>query len=280
MVEEGRHDWESAVIDVNARLADRCDIEFLDLAGVPAELVMTPGIRSDTLVVLVHGGGFNAGSPRTHRELAVRLARTAGMPVAVPAYRLAPEHPCPAAAEDVVAVLRALADRGHDLARLAIVGDSAGAGVALASVVALRDAGDQLPAAVALLSPWVDLTLSGPSIVSHAAIDPMTTQAGLAWAAGLYLADMDPANPLASPLFAEMSGLPPMVIHAGSREILLSDALRLADRVAIGGGEVRLRVWKSMSHVFQASADLPEAQEALEDVGRFIRDAVYMTGRT
>lgn len=273
-IENGRRGWEEAAAQTNAGL--RCAVTPLDLDGQPAEWISSPDStdagRVDSIVLLLHGGGFTAGSPRTHRELALRIAEACGCAVLLPDYRLAPEHPCPAAVKDAVAAYRwALAHR-HPPERIALVGDSAGASIALAALVAIRDAGAPLPGAAVLLSPWVDLTLSGRSYVDNAALDPLTRRADLSRAVAHYLAGRPPSDPVASPIFAQLHGLPPLLIHVGDLEILLSDAVDLAAKARAAGVEVRLTVWEGMWHVFAAwAAHVPEAQESLTEVGTFVR---------
>jgi epsilon-lactone hydrolase len=187
-------------------------------------------------------------------------------------YRLAPEHPCPAALEDAVAGYRWLLERGVRPEQIVIGGDSSGGGLALATLVRLREQGVALPAAGVLLSPWVDLTIAGPSIQTRAAIDPLVSPESLRLAAGYYLGGADPRMTLASPLYADLRGLPPLLIQAGDHEVLLSDATRLAEQARAAGVDVTLDVWDEMWHVWQAWAEiLPEGQQAIERIGAFIR---------
>jgi monoterpene epsilon-lactone hydrolase len=187
---------------------------------------------------------------------------------------MAPENPYPAALDDALAAYRGLLDDGIDPADLVVSGDSAGGGLALATLVALRDAGDRLPAAGVLLSPWADLTLSGDSMTTNESIDPLVNRELLGQMAAGYLGDQDPADPLASPVHADLVGLPPLLLQVGSSEVLEDDAVRIADKVLAGGGEATLQVGYEMVHVFQMFADkLPEAVAAIEQVGRFVRRA-------
>ena len=208
----------------------------------------------------------------THRGLCTRLSRAAGARVLNVDYRLAPEHPYPAAVDDALAVYRAVLADGVDPARIAIGGDSAGGGLTLATLVALRDAGDPLPAAGVCISPWTDLSLSGESIRTKAAEDPLIQPSQLAWMAGLYLGDADPKAPTASPLFANLSGLPPLLVHVGTAEILLDDATLLAERAREAGVDVTLEAWEEMIHTWHNFADLlPEGREAIEGIGKYLR---------
>jgi epsilon-lactone hydrolase len=269
-VEEDRRGWEKAAQDVNRGLD--VTVTPLDLDGVPAELVSNGPPTDPAVILLLHGGGYNCGSPRTHRALAAALARTTAMAVLLPDYRLAPEHPCPAAVDDTVASYRWLLNHGWSRDRIAIGGDSAGGGLAVAALVRLRDEGVALPAAAFVLSPWVDLTLAGDSMVTHASLDPLTTEADLRHAAGLYLAGLAPADPRASPLFADLSDLPPLLVQVGGLEILRSDATRLAEKVDAAGGEARLEIWDGLWHVFHFwEAELPEARQAFGQIATFLR---------
>lgn len=240
--------------------------------GVPAEWVSVPTASADRVVLYVHGGAYVIGSINTHRDLAGRISRASGARVLNVDYRLAPEHPHPAAVEDATAAYRWLVANGHAPARLAIAGDSAGGGLTIATLVALRDAGDPLPAAGVCLSPWVDLEGIGESMSSRAHLDPMVQKDHLLRMAKLYLGDLHPRTPLAAPLYADLSGLPPLLIQVGTAETLLDDATRIAERAKKAGVEVTLDVWEDMIHVFQAFAPmLPEGQRAIEQIGEYLR---------
>lgn len=245
--------------------------EAVTLGGIAAERVVVPGADPDRALLFLHGGGFVVGSPLTHRELVARIARAAGVTAFVPDYRLAPEHPFPAGIEDSVAAYRALIELGFAPDRVAIAGDSAGGGLTVASLIALRDAGDPLPSAAVCLSPWVDLTLTGGSIESRAAADPWVDRAGLAHMARHYLAGADPTHPLASPILADLSRLPPLLVHVGAAEVLHDDAARLAERAQQHGVEVVFEAWEAMVHVWHAFPLLPEAHQATTRIGRFLR---------
>lgn len=239
--------------------------------GVSAEWVIAPGARDDRALVYVHGGGYAMGSLATHRALCARLSRLARMRVLNVAYRLAPEHPHPAAVEDAVAALRWLYAQGFAPSRVAIGGDSAGGGLTLATLLALRDAGGPLPAAGVCISPWTDLSASGDSIRTKASVDPMVTEGPLRQMAAAYLGGKDPRTPLASPLFADLRGLPPLLVQVGEAELLLDDATRLASRARDAGVDVTLEVWEGMFHVWHAFADmLPEAAHACERIAAWL----------
>jgi epsilon-lactone hydrolase len=239
-----------------------------------AEWVRAPGSDPDKAVLYLHGGGYTCGSIKSHRGFAARLSKASGASVLIIEYRKAPEHPFPAALEDSLTAYRWLLAQGFNPANLAISGDSAGGGLALATLVGLRDAGEQLPAAGALLSPWTDLAASGASYTSRAEYDPMLSVSGILAQVKLYLGEQDPRQMvLASPLYAELHGLPPLLIHVGQDEILRDDSTQVAEKIKALGGEVTLKVWEGMWHVFQMqSAIVPEAQQAVNEIGDFLRD--------
>ena len=243
--------------------------------GVPAHWLAAPPAVADRVLLFLHGGGFELGSVRSDGELAARLGRAGGMRVLFPEYRLAPEHHFPAALDDVLAAWHWLrADQGLSASSMAVAGDSAGGGLAVALLVALRDAGEALPAAAALMSPTVDLTSSGASMTERVEQDPISTPAMLRQFAADYLAGADPKSPLASPLFASLAGLPPLLIQVGTADLLLSDSERLAAAAAEAGVDVALEVGEGLPHVYQLLLGTPEAAEATERIGKFLRDRV------
>jgi len=246
--------------------------EPVDAGGVPGEWIMAPGATVDKVILYLHGGGYWGGSISTHWELVSRLSRTAGARGLAIDYRLAPEHPFPAAVEDSTAAYRWLVSTGVDPSRLVIAGDSAGGGLTVATLVALRDGGDPLPAAGVCLSPWVDLEGLGESMMTKADLDPMVRPEHLLDAAKAYLAGAHPRTPLAAPLYADLTGLPPLLIQVGTAEVLLDDATRLAERARSAGVDVMLEPWDDMIHVWQAfSVMLPEGQQAIDRIAEFIR---------
>lgn len=256
-----------------AGFAPPADVRFepVDAGGVPAEWTEAPGARADRAVVYLHGGGYCLGDIAVYRGLVARLSRIARLRVLSVGYRLAPEHPHPAAVDDAVAAVRFAYAAGLAPARVAVAGDSAGGGLVVATLLALREAGLPLPAAGVCLSPWTDLSGSGESIRTRAAEDPLVDARQLARMAAAYLGERDPRTPLASPLFADLRGLPPLLLHVGSAEILLDDATRLAERARDAGVEVRLEVWDDMIHVWHAFADaLPEGVQAIEGIADFL----------
>jgi len=269
-ISEGRAKMEAMAS--NAPLASDVRCTPVDVQGIPAEWVEVPGVRPGRAILYFHGGSYIFGSINTHRELASRLARAAGARVLVLDYRLAPEHPFPAAVEDVLGAFGYLVDHGTDPANLVIAGDSAGGGLTMAALLALRDAGSPLPAAAACLCPWTDLAGTGQSMIINAGSDPMIEPGRLMEQAQVYLAGASPRTPLASPLYADLAGLPPLLIQVGSTEILLDDATRLAERARIAGVRVELEVWPGMIHCWQAFAwMLPQGQQAIDRIGAFVR---------
>jgi acetyl esterase/lipase len=250
-------------------------VEKADAGGVPAEWLTPPEADPSRVLYWLHGGGYCIGSVNTHRGVVSAIARAAGMRALVPDYRLAPEHPFPAALDDAVAAYRWILEQGVAPERTVIGGDSAGGGLTVAALVALRDAGAPLPAAAVLVSPWTDLECAGASIAEKAEVDPMLTREVLLRMAEAYCGGHDPRSPLISPLHADLSSLPPMLIQVGTWEILLDDSLRLAERAKAAGVDVTLETWEEMIHVWHFfAASVPESREAIEAVGRWLRRRV------
>lgn len=248
------------------------DVEPADGAPVQTDWVTTERSDRDRVVLHLHGGAYILGSPRTHRGLAAALARTARARVLLPDYRLAPEHPFPAALDDAVATYRWLVhQRGVDPARVAVCGDSAGGGLALALLVRLRELGEPLPACYVGLSPWTDLAGTGASMQDNAARDPWLRAELTPLAAVAYAGDRSLDDPLVSPLYADLTGLPPMLVHAGDHEILLDDARRTVARAREAGVVADLGVFDGLWHVFQAFPGIPESRWSLREIGAFIR---------
>ena len=244
----------------------------VDASGVSAEWITAPNARADRIVVYLHGGGFVMASVDTHRGLMGQISRSAGARVLGINYRLAPEFPFPAALEDATAAYRWLIANDAKASDVVVVGDSAGGGLSLSTLVALRDATDPLPAGVVCLSPWVDMEATGDSMTTKATIDPVNQREGLLNNAKLYLGDGDRKASLVSPLYADLTGLPPLLIQVGESEVLLDDSKRLAERARRYGVNVNLEVWPEMIHVWQLfAAVLPEARGAIEHIGAFIR---------
>lgn len=253
---------------------DGTTVEPLSVEGVPSEWVR-PGVvvAPDACVLYLHGGGYVIGSCNTHRPLASHLACRTGLPVLVVDYRLAPEHPYPSAVDDALTAYEWLLARGFEPGRIVVAGDSAGGGLTLATLLALRDRGRQQPALGVPISPWTDLTLSGESMTSMADRDPMVNRAGLQRMADWYAAGCDPTEPLVSPVFADPTGLPPLLIHVGEAETLRDDAVRFAERAAKAGVDVTLEVWPEMIHVWHVlGTDVPESEAGVARIAEFIAD--------
>lgn len=248
-------------------------VERVSAPAAPAEWLRPPGAVAGRVVLYLHGGGYVIGSPRSHRHLAAAIASAAAASALLLDYRLAPEHPYPAAVDDATAAYRWLLDQGIAPEHVVIAGDSAGGGLTVATLLALREARVPLPAGGVCISPWVDLTCSGESYRTKAGVDPIVQQAGVAEMAQAYLGTASPRTPLASPLFADLRGLPPLLIHVGSDEVLLDDAVQLAARAKAAGVETTIEVWERMIHVWHWFLPmLDEAHAAVETIGRFTRD--------
>jgi len=246
------------------------EVLAIDAGGVPGEFVATPASRPDRHVLFLHGGGYVTGSPAIYRHFTWRIATAVRARVVAVDYRLAPEHPFPAALDDVQAAYRWLLASMADPRRTAVMGDSAGGGLALALLLRLRDEGFDLPAAAIALSPWTDLALTGASLSLNAKSDPMLNAAEARLFAECYLAGVDPRNPYASPLYGNAAGLPPTLIQVGSDEILHDDAVRMAENLRAGGCRVEIEVWPRMTHGWHLFAPvLPEARKAIANIGAF-----------
>ncbi len=261
----------SAMVEA-APIAADVQFERIELAGVPALASTTPGARTDQALLYLHGGAFVVGSAHDYRSLSCELGRAAGVRAVSVDYALAPEHPFPAAVDSSVAAYRALLDSGLSPRNIVIAGDSAGGGLTLSTLLAARDAGLPLPAAALCISPWVDLECSGGSCQSKADADPSLKREGWLYMAGQYLQGQSARHPLAAPLQANLQGLPPLLVQVGSAEILLDDALRLAQVAAHADVPVQLSVWPDMVHVWHFfSFMLPEGRQAIAEAGAFLR---------
>lgn len=260
------------VVAERVPIPDGLAIEVVDAGGRPADRLSFAKHGNDGVLFYLHGGGYVMGSPFTHRALAARLSVATGLNALSLDYRLAPEHLFPAAIEDAVAAYRWLVESGTSPDRIVIAGDSAGGGLTLATLLSLRDAGDPLPRAAVLISPWTDLAVTGDSIVTCQDADPMIDARELGAHVKNYLGDVDPKTPLASPLYADLAGLPPLLIHVGTAEVLLDDSTRLAERAKDAGVDVSLHVYDDMIHVFHYFAGMiPQGDEAIEEIGQFVR---------
>ena len=245
----------------------------VEAGGVSAEWSVADGADQDKVILYVHGGGYVMGSAGSHRDMTGRLSQASGARVLSLNYRLAPEHPFPAPVDDSVAAYRWLLGQGIQASNIAIAGDSAGGGLALAALIAIRDAGEPVPAAGIGISPWVDMEGTGESMTTRAAVDPVVQKEGLLGMAKLYLGDADPKNPLAAPLHANLAGLPPLLIQVGDSETLLDDATRITERARKADVDVTLKIWDEMPHVWHLFAPiLPEGQQAIEEIGAFFKE--------
>lgn len=245
----------------------------VDAGGVAGEWTAAPGVAEERVLLYLHGGGYAVGSIASHRSLVGRLSRAAGMRALSLDYRLAPENPFPAAVEDGRAAFLWLVGEGIRPERIVIAGDSAGGGLTLATLLALRDGGHPLPAAGVCLSPFTDLALTGESLQTKQEVDPMLTLAGARDFAVWYLGKTDPRTPWASPLYADFTGLPPLLIQVGTAEMLLDDATRVAERARAAGVEVTLEPWEDMIHVWQFFAPfLDEGRQAIARIGEYCRE--------
>lgn len=226
-------------------------------------------------ILYLHGGGYVFGSPRLYRSLTFPLALAARANVFVPEYRLAPEHPCPAAIEDAAAAYQWLLARGTKPERIVIAGDSAGGGLALATLLALKGQGLPLPAGAVLFSPWTDLTGAGETMTANAASDAMFNRDSIIGGAPKYIGDLDPKDPRVSPLYGDLSGLPPLLVFASDSEMLYSDAARLVEKAKAAGVSVRFEPRQGLAHVWPLFHPLlPEAKEAIDIAGRFVADLI------
>lgn len=245
----------------------------VDIGSIPAEWADAPGADASGVVLYLHGGGYVSGSIAVYRSLAGRLSRAAGARVLVVDYRLAPEHPFPAAIEDAAAAYRWLLQQGFGPGRIAIAGDSAGGGLAAATLLSIRDADLPVPAAAVLMSPMLDLEATGDSMDTKASEDPMVQRANVLLGAIRYLNGADPRTPLASPLYGDLARLPPILIQVGTAECLLDDSRRFAARARQAGVQVSLEEWERMIHVWQVFAPmLDEGQQAIDRIGEFLRE--------
>lgn len=253
-------------------------VEKLPIGSMNAEWIMTSSVPvgEARTILYLHGGGFVMGSCDSHRGVAAHISAASGLRVLLIEYRLAPEHPFPAANEDCLEAYRWLLAHGVDAGEIVIGGDSAGGGLVLMTLLSLRDAGEPLPAATFMLSPFAEyLRFDGKSYETMAAMDPLCGKEGSKISAGYYLGSPPSVSPTLSPLDRDLSGLPPMMIQVGQREVLQSDSTRLAEIAKIAGVEMTMEIWPGMWHVFQLFAPiLPEANRAIKRIGKFIREKV------
>jgi acetyl esterase/lipase len=248
----------------------------VDAGGVPAEWTVPAGADPDRVLLYLHGGGYTIGSIASHRKLVGHLAKAAGVRALSVEYRLAPEHPFPAGLDDAVTAFSWLLESGYGASHIGVGGDSAGGGLALATALALRERGLPAPGALVLLSPWTDLASTGASIGGNVGKDLLlrpiqADDPGIGW----YVGDNDVKNPLISPLYADLAGLPPLIVHVGSSELLLDDSTRLAERASAAGSDVTIEVWPEMQHVFQiAAGNVPESDSSVAKLGGWLSNTL------
>ena len=251
---------------------DDIAVERVGAGGVPAEWIAAPNASPDRVILYLHGGGYAVGSMRTHRVMLAHMSRAAGCRVLGLDYRLAPENPFPAPVHDTIAAYRWLLSNGANSDKIVIGGDSAGGGLMVAALVALRYLGEPLPAAGVGISAWTDMEATGQSFKSNAEADPSITRDRVLNIAKTYLADKDPRAPLASPIHADLHGLPSLLLQVGSIEVLLDNTNMLAERAKKAGVPVEVEVWDDMPHVWHHYAPiLSEARQAIGRIGEFAR---------
>ena len=256
-------------------MAEDIATQRVGAGGVPAEWIRAPQARMDRVMLYFHGGGYVIGSMRTHRAMLAGISRASDFSVLGLEYRLAPENPFPAPVEDALTAYRWLLHMGIAPGKIVLGGDSAGGGLVVAALVALRYMGEPMPAAGVCISPWVDMEAMGNSFLTNAAVDPSVSKERIVQIAKVYLAGKHPRVLLASPLYVDLHGLPPLLSLVGSIETLLDDARALTERARAAGVEAMLEVWDDMPHVWtHFAAILPEGQQAVERIGDFMRHQV------
>ncbi|MEH7110548.1 alpha/beta hydrolase [Bacillus sp. JJ1764] len=245
-------------------------VEKTTIEGIPAEWVSAPNAKADRVFLYLHGGAYIMGSCNTHRYLASKLSFSTEARVLVPEYRLAPEHPFPAALEDALHAYHWLCSSGYQPENIIIGGDSAGGGLTMSTLLTLKENGEPLPAVAVLISPWTDLAGTGESMETRKEADPWLSPNLTLEVPVMYLREIDPKNPIVSPIYADLSGLPPMIVHVGNDEILLDDSTRLVDRARSAGADVTFKIWEDMWHVFQTFT-IPEGQQSIDEIGEFVK---------
>jgi monoterpene epsilon-lactone hydrolase len=252
-------------------------VENINIDGINAAWIRPSGADKTKVVLHLHGGGYVTGSIASYLMMCIPMAQTLMINVLLPEYRLAPEHPFPAAIDDVLRIYHWLLTQGYRSKDIFLSGDSAGGGLCAASVIALREQKEALPAAVVCMSPWTDLTMRGRSHVTKAKSEVMLNADTLREWALSYTSEQNFGNPLVSPIFADLHSFPPLLIQAGSDEILLDDAIALAEKAKADGVDVTLKIWDGLWHVWQVLGDLiPESRMAFEEVGVFLRPYLYL----
>jgi len=267
-VAQMRSDWDAAFQVCTVSVS----CERVSAGGVDSEWIAPANAAKHKAILYFHGGGFRFGSVTSHRDLIARISEASGCRVLAINYRLAPEHRFPAPLEDALAAYRWLLDQGLKPECIAFAGDSAGGNLALACLLSLRERGLPLPAAGVLMSPWTDLAATGASYTSRSDVDPIHQRPMIVALAKNYLGeDGDPCNPLVSPLYADLTGMPPLLIQVGDRETVLDDSTMFADKARAAGIDVELQVWDGMIHVFQMfGEELAEARQAIDSIAKFL----------
>jgi monoterpene epsilon-lactone hydrolase len=273
-VAQMRSDWDAAFGGSTAAVT----FERVSAGGVDGEWIAPANAPEDKAILYFHGGGFRMGSVTSHRDLIAQIALAIGCPVLAINYRLAPEHRFPAALDDALAAYGWMLGRGLERHNVAFAGDSAGGNLALAAMLALRERGLPLPVSAVLMSPWTDLAATGASYVTKANADPIHQRPMILALAKNYLGGQgDPFDPLVSPLYADLRGLPPLLIQVGDRETVLDDSVMLAEKARAAGVDVELEIWDGMIHVFQMfGADLPEAHQAIASIAGFLNRYLHV----
>lgn len=252
----------------------KTEVTPISIGAMSAEWIRPQKCDPGRVVLYFHGGGYCIGSIESHRQLVIRLCEAAEARGLLIDYRLAPEHPFPAALDDAVTAYRWLLSQNQANTGIVLAGDSAGGGLAIATAMALRDGGAPLPRALVTLSPWTDLAMTGWTMATNAGKDPVLRWDNMNIFARHYLKNTNPTNPFVSPFYGNFKGLPPLLIHVGSTEILRDDATRVAEKAELAGVDVSCEVWDGMPHVFQGLPFLPESQGSLDRIGSFIRSRV------
>jgi acetyl esterase/lipase len=248
-----------------------CAIEKINAGGTEALWVNAAQQNDKATILYLHGGAYSMGSAQTHLGITGMLSELCGLRVLSVDYRLAPEDPHPAAVQDAVRAYRWLLQQGVPAKSIVIGGDSAGGGLTFATLLELKEKGDSLPAAACAISPWVDLAITGETIVTKADVDPMFTKSGMVYMAELYADKTDVRSPLISPLYADLSGLPPVLIHVGTSEMLLSDSRRMTEALKNAGVDCTLKEWEGLFHVFHSVVYIPESRIANKEIAAFVK---------
>lgn len=268
----GDVDKERASLDkMSGMTASRKPGQSTTVGGVPGEWQYCEGAEPQRTILYLHGGGYALGGPDSHRDMVGAIADTAQAKALILDYRLGPETPFPGAVDDAVAAYQALLDDGEEAGKIFLAGDSAGGGLTAAALVAIKDKGLPMPAGGVCISPWADLTFSGRSMYTKALDDALLSRETLSWMADLYLAGQDASHPLASPIYADLSGLPPLLIQVGGDEVLLDDSRTLHERAKAAGVDSTLEVWDEMMHVWHLMAKfVPEGKLAMQSIAEFM----------